>query len=81
LRWLCGDSSLYVKSIAETCMRTGEPLVIPSADDLASKMQYLYDNPTVRREMGDKGIERAKEFTWASAGKKFVKLIEENICQ
>jgi len=81
LRWLCGDSSLYIKSIGETCMRTGEPLAIPSADDLAEKMQYLYENPGVRRKMGNEGMERAKEFTWAKAGKKLVKLIEEKLCQ
>jgi len=79
IRWLCGDASLYVDSIRETAMRTGETLKIPSREDLVEKMQKLYDNPELRNVMGQEGVERAKDFTWDDAGKKLNRLIEEHL--
>jgi len=79
LRWLCGDASLYVDSIGETAMRTGETLRIPSEDGLVEKMQKLYDSPEMRNAMGQEGVKRAKDFTWDNAGKKLIKLIEEHL--
>lgn len=76
LRWLCGDASLYVDQTYETCMRAGEVLHVPDANELAGKMSQLYYDEELRDELGTAGIERSKQFTWDQVGAEFVDHVE-----
>jgi len=77
-RWLCQDSALYVEPEGEELMRYGEVLKTPSAEDMAEKMEKIYNmSDSEREEMTEKGIERADDFSWRRTGREFVELIDK----
>jgi len=76
LKWLCGDASLYAKTLLSDVMSTGEIMKIPDPDDFAGKLKWLHDNPDKRKEMSEKAIERAKQFSWERSAQKFLNLLE-----
>jgi len=77
LKWLCGDASLYARTLLSDVMSTGEVMKIPDPDDFAGKLKWLHDNPDKRKEMGEKGLERAKQFSWEKSAQKFLDLLEK----
>jgi len=78
VRWLCQDSALYVEPEGEELMRYGEVLKTPSAEDMAEKMEQIYNMSSSEREgMAQKGMERAEDFSWRRTGREFVELIDK----
>jgi len=77
IKWLCDDASLYAETLLEDVMSTGEVVKIPDPDDFAGKLKWLHDNPDKRKEMGEKGLERAKQFSWEKSAQKFLDLLEK----
>jgi glycosyltransferase involved in cell wall biosynthesis len=57
-----GDGALYV-----------DP---QSTDDIASKMQKLLDDESLRRELIKKGHEQVKKFSWEKSAKETLKVLE-----
>lgn len=50
---------------------------ICSIKDAAKKLQYLKDNPTIRKEMGEKGrLAILNNFTWQKVGNQWIDLVE-----
>ena len=49
-------------------------------DDLAAAMKLLLENPSKRREMGQKGYRWAKQFTWEGIAKN-QEQIYKSICK
>ena len=47
------------------------------AADIAAAMSHLSQNPNLRREMIDRGYERAKRFTWERAAQDVMRVFEE----
>ncbi len=47
-------------------------------NDLIEKILFLYNNPEIRREMGEIGHERViEQFTWQKIGNDYLKVLEE----
>ena len=65
-RWLCGDAALYVEPEGEELMRYAEVLKTPSAQDMAEKMEQIYQmSDSEREKMAESGMERAEDFSLA----------------
>ena len=65
-RWLCRDSALYVEPEGEELMRYGEVLKTPSAEDMAEKMEQIYNMSNSEREkMADKRQGESRRFLLA----------------
>ena len=47
------------------------------AKDLAEKMQYLLDNPSVRAEMGQRAKRYARDFTWDRIAERYERFLHE----
>jgi glycosyltransferase involved in cell wall biosynthesis len=50
-----------------------------SIEDMASSMERLYFDGELRRQLREKGIERAKKFTWQNAAKQLYDLYKEAV--
>lgn len=59
----CGDAALYC-----------DPY---SVDDIAEKMQDLLTNTGLRNELREKGVVRARQFTWQRCARETLKIIRE----
>lgn len=75
-REILGDSALYLKPITTHLSELGR-IGIADSKMLAKLMQELVDNRKLAEDLGKKGIERAKMFTWEEPIKKLDKIIEE----
>ena len=69
-----------------TCLDSGEPANIvrhgrsgfvcsPSPREIASRLDYLYENPEVARAMGKEGFESIQHITWENVGLKLLKAL------
>lgn len=45
-----------------------------SVDDIAAAMARLLNDPSIREELVQKGVERAQEFSWARTGEEYLEL-------
>lgn len=64
---VCGDAALYC-----------DPY---SPKDIADKIKLLIANPSLQEELRQKGLERAKLFTWEKCAKETMAVIEEVLNQ
>jgi len=65
-----------ISSIPEICGEGNSILFDPySIDDIAEKINYLYINPELQTELINKGLLRAKEFSWERMTAETYKLI------
>ena len=58
---ICGDSALYCNPY--------------SPDDIASKILKLISEPSLRKELTDKGKERARVFKWEKCANETISVI------
>jgi len=57
----------------------GNLLAEPSLEDLKKKMRYAYENrESLKKVALDKGVKKAKEFTWDKSANKLISLIKQN---
>jgi len=64
---VCGDAALYC-----------DPY---NPEDIAEKIKLLIENPSLQEELRQKGLERAKLFTWEKCAKETMAVIEEVLNQ
>lgn len=64
---VCGDAALYC-----------DPY---SPEDIADKIKMLIENPSLQEELRQKGLERAKLFTWEKCAEETMAVIEEVLNQ
>lgn len=60
---VCGDAALYC-----------DPY---SPEDIANKIQQLMSDPELRKNLKQRGMERAKQFSWNQCAKEMMSVIEE----
>ena len=67
------SNSSSLKEIAE-----GAALLVDetSITEMKKGLLTLYQNETLRSELVEKGMKRAKEYSWDNAGKKLIKVYE-----
>jgi len=62
-RELIGDSGLYIK-VKDHFFTNWGNLALVDVDDLADKMNMIYNNNDLLVELATKGLNRIKQFTW-----------------
>ena len=75
---ILGNASLYVNPIGYLDTNLG-PIAIPDVNELEEKMRMLVDNPSLRKELGLKGRDRALLFDWNKPVEQLDKILEEEI--
>lgn len=77
--FICSNFPLWEKVVSNS--RAGICLNPEDVDGLASKIQYLLDNPAVAEEMGKNGKICVNEnYSWANEEKKLVKMYNAILC-
>jgi glycosyltransferase involved in cell wall biosynthesis len=73
-----GVCGVPVKVAAELTGSWNVERAIMSDEDGAQALEYLYNNPKVREDLGKVGIEKVKKFyNWNSVGEEWNKLVKE----
>lgn len=76
LEWLCGDAAVYIETVQDHALNTGERMPTPSVTDMADKLWRLYDDAEARSYMAEQGVERAQDFSWERTGEEFAAAAE-----
>ncbi len=79
----CGTSVIYgnVGALPEVVGEAGIPVEPFDPRDIALGMRHLYENPALRRRLGEKGRRRAAEFSWADTARKTLEVYEEALAR
>ena len=68
-----------ITGYANVVTHKSEGLLAAPADvkDLAKNILFLADNPATRRQMGNNGIQKAKQYSWPSIAQQILNLYQE----
>jgi len=74
-REILEDAALYAK-IKDYFYFSWGNLALVDIEDLAQKMKLLYEDDELKLKLAEKGLQIAKKYTWANAGKKLNKVVK-----
>lgn len=75
---ILGDAAIYVEPCTTQWTELGKVGIV-NPKDLAKKMEELLENESLCKDLGQKGIQRAKMFKWEDAIKKLDNIIMEEL--
>jgi len=78
----CGTPVLasIAASLPEVVGDAGVPVEPDDVGQIAEKLSYLMNNAQARRELSERGLERAKEFSWTRSAQRLLDACERALC-
>jgi glycosyltransferase involved in cell wall biosynthesis len=64
-------------SLPEVCGDAASYCAPHSVEDIAEKIKEMVTNEALREELCQKGLERAKHFTWGKCARETISIIEK----